>query len=82
MSSSYTPSLTLTQIGNGEQSGTWGTTTNTNWQLIEDAVAGVAQVSVSGTSDKSNILGNVVGAYESNIRIFSAIKSVFAQTAL
>ena len=50
MSSIYTPSLTLTQIGNGEQSGTWGTTTNTNWQLIEDAVAGVAQVSVSGTS--------------------------------
>lgn len=58
MSSSYTPSLTLTQIGNGEQSGTWGTTTNTNWQLIEDAVAGVAQVSVSGTSGATLSVAN------------------------
>ena len=58
MSSTYTPSLTLTQIGNGEQSGTWGTTTNTNWQLIEDAVAGVATVSVSGTSGATLSVAN------------------------
>lgn len=58
MASTYTPSLTLTQIGNGEQSGTWGTTTNTNWQLIEDAVAGVAQVSVSGTSGATLSVAN------------------------
>jgi len=58
MSSTYTPSLTLTQIGNGEQSGTWGTTTNTNWQLIEDAVAGVATVTVSGTSGATLSVAN------------------------
>lgn len=58
MSSTYTPSLTLTQIGNGEQSGTWGTTTNTNWQLIEDAVAGVASVSISGTSGATLSVAN------------------------
>jgi hypothetical protein len=50
MPSSYTPSLTLTQIGNGEQSGTWGTTTNNNWQLIEDAVAGNATITLSGVA--------------------------------
>ena len=58
MSSTYTPSLTLTQIGNGEQSGTWGTTTNTNWQLIEDSVAGVATVSVSGTTGATLSVAN------------------------
>ena len=60
MSSTYTPSLTLTQIGNGEQSGTWGTTTNTNWQLVEDSVAGVATVSVSGTSGATLSVANGV----------------------
>ena len=58
MSSTYTTSLTLTQIGNGEQSGTWGTTTNTNWQLIEDSVAGVAQVTVSGSTGATLSVAN------------------------
>jgi hypothetical protein len=46
----YTTSLQITEIDNGTQSGTWGTTTNANWQLADDAIAGVATVSVSGTS--------------------------------
>ena len=58
MASTYTTSLTLTKIGNGEQSGTWGTTTNTNWDLIADAVAGVAQVTVSGTSGATLSVAN------------------------
>ena len=58
MSSTYTTSLTLTQIGNGEQSGTWGTTTNTNWQLIEDSVAGVAQITVSGSTGATLSVAN------------------------
>jgi hypothetical protein len=58
MSSTYTTSLTLTQIGNGEQSGTWGTTTNTNWQLIEDSVAGVANITLSGTSSVTLTVAN------------------------
>ena len=37
MASTYTNSLTLTEIGTGDQAGTWGTTTNTNIQLIERA---------------------------------------------
>jgi len=58
MASTYTTSLTLTKIGNGEQSGSWGDTTNTNWQLIEDAVAGVAQVTISGTSGATLSVAN------------------------
>jgi cytoskeletal protein CcmA (bactofilin family) len=37
MSSSYVNDLRLEEIGTGEQSGTWGATTNTNLELIGEA---------------------------------------------
>jgi hypothetical protein len=37
MASVYTNDLRLEEIGNGEQSGSWGTTTNTNLELIAEA---------------------------------------------
>lgn len=48
MPSTYSPDLRIELIANGEQSGTWGSTTNTNLgTLIEDAIAGRASVSVT-----------------------------------
>ena len=41
MASSYSPSLKIQLMANGEDSGTWGTITNTNWNLMEQAVTGV-----------------------------------------
>jgi hypothetical protein len=58
MASTYTTSLTLTKIGNGEQSGTWGTTTNNNWDLVVDAIAGVVAVPISGTSGATLSVAN------------------------
>ena len=51
MSSTYSTSLKLELIGTGDQSGTWGSTTNTNLgTLLEQAVAGVSGGTyVSGT---------------------------------
>jgi len=50
MTSTYNNPLRLTEIGNGEQSGTWGTTTNNNLGvLICDAIAGVQAIAL-GTS--------------------------------
>lgn len=47
MPSTYSPDLRIELIANGEQSGTWGATTNTNLgTIIEDAIAGLASVSV------------------------------------
>jgi microcystin-dependent protein len=47
MPSTYSTDLRIELIANGEQSGTWGTTTNTNLgTLIEDAISGLASVSV------------------------------------
>lgn len=48
MASTYSPSLRLELIGNGEQSGTWGTTTNTNLgTLIEQAISGVETITMA-----------------------------------
>jgi hypothetical protein len=45
MPSTYSPDLRIELIANGEQSGTWGGTTNNNLgTLIEDAIAGRAAV--------------------------------------
>ena len=48
MASTYSSSLKLTLIGDGEQAGTWGSTTNNNWNLIEDAVTGIDGISLTG----------------------------------
>lgn len=59
MASSYTTSLKIQQIGNGEQSGIWGSTTNTNWNLIEQAVAGVAQITMANSNYTLSSLNGV-----------------------
>lgn len=49
MPSTYSPSLKIELIGNGEQSGTWGQTTNNNMgTLIEQAIAGVQPITLTG----------------------------------
>ena len=64
MASTYSPNLRIELIGNGEQSNTWGTTTNTNLgTLIEQAISGLVSVdvtagnvtltSLNGASDQS-----------------------------
>jgi hypothetical protein len=48
MASTYSTSLRLELIGTGEQSGTWGSTTNTNLgTLLEQAVGGYQAVSMT-----------------------------------
>lgn len=48
MASTYSPNLKIELIGTGDQSGTWGNTTNTNLgTLIEEAIAGYATQAVT-----------------------------------
>jgi microcystin-dependent protein len=50
MASSYTTNLKIQEIANGEQSGIWGSSTNTNWTLIEQAVAGVQTITMANAN--------------------------------
>jgi hypothetical protein len=48
MASTYSPSLKITLMGDGDQSGLWGQTTNTNLgTLLEQAITGVQSIVMS-----------------------------------
>lgn len=52
----YSTNLALTLIGTGEQSGTWGTTTNTNLgTLLEQAISGYQTQACTGGTDTITI---------------------------
>ena len=50
MVSTYTTNGGIEKIGSGEQSGTWGTTTNTNFDIIDRLTNGVGAITLSGTT--------------------------------
>ena len=50
MASTYTANIGLEKPGTGEQSGSWGTTTNTNFDIIDRAINGVLALSLTGTT--------------------------------
>jgi microcystin-dependent protein len=79
MASSYSPSLKIELIGNGDQSGTWGTTTNNNLgTLLEQAITGVQSIvmlnanyvltSFNGVSDEARNAVLVVTGTNSAVR--------------
>ena len=50
MASTYTPNSGIEKIGTGEQSGSWGDTTNINFDIIDRALSGVGTITLSGTT--------------------------------
>ena len=50
MASTYTP-LGIEKQATGENAGTWGTKTNTNLEIVEQAIGGTASQAVSDTGD-------------------------------
>ncbi len=82
MPSTYSPDLRIELIANGEQSGTWGTTTNVNLgTLIEDAIAGYVSVSITsanqaltannGTADQArNMVVNLTTTTAANFNVY------------
>lgn len=50
MASTYTANTGIEKPGTGEQAGTWGTTTNNDFDIIDRALNGVGSISLSGTT--------------------------------
>ena len=51
MASSYSPRLGIELINPGEQSNSWGTSTNNNFEnAIEDSIAGIYTLNLSGAA--------------------------------
>ena len=50
MASSYSTDLKLELMATGENSGTWGTKTNTNLELLQQAIAGYQLITLTSTN--------------------------------
>ena len=83
MASTFSTDLKLELMATGENSGTWGTKTNTNLNLLQQAIAGyqaIALTSVNTTlamtdatiSDARNAVLRFTGAITANCTIFVA----------
>ena len=50
MASTFSTDLKLELMATGENAGTWGTKTNTNLNLVQQAIAGYESVNVTNTT--------------------------------
>ena len=67
MASSYTTNLGIEEMGSGDQAGTWGTTSNYNWDII-DRISAYAPVTVSSTSHTLTVREASPGSGTSNVQ--------------
>ena len=79
MASTYSTSLQIQLIASGEQSGIWGNTTNTNWNLIEQAVAGVASITMLNANYTLTVLNGVSDEARNMVLFVSGTNSAVRQ---
>ena len=51
MASTYTRNIGIEKPGTGDKSGTWGVTTNVNFDIIDDGINGQASIAITGSQD-------------------------------
>jgi hypothetical protein len=56
MASSYSTDLKLELMATGENAGTWGDKTNTNLNLVQQAIAGYEEVSIAGGAGTTTLV--------------------------
>jgi microcystin-dependent protein len=72
MASTYSPSLRLELIGDGDQSGIWGQTTNNNLgYLIEQSVAGVIAITMTDANYTLSNFNGVVDEARNQVLVMS-----------
>lgn len=72
MASTYTTNIGIEKIATGEQSGTWGNTTNTNFDIIDQAINGIVSVTLAaaGSTGSPNTLDITNGALSNGRNAF------------
>jgi|TARA_Y100000289_G_C3918577_1_gene148923 hypothetical protein len=58
MASTFSSDLKLELMATGENAGTWGTKTNTNLELVQQAIAGFEQIALSSGSTTALVMSN------------------------
>ena len=80
MASSYSSDLKLELMVTGENAGTWGDKTNTNLNLIQQAVAGFEQVTLSSGGTLALVMSDGAISNARNLVIKFATASIAAST--
>lgn len=82
MSSTYSTSLRVELIGSGDQSGTWGASTNNNFAYIFDtAIAGYQTVSVTAASQALTYVNGPTSTAALNQSIYAMLRFTTTTTA-
>ena len=84
MASTFTTNTGIEQPGVGEQSGTWGTTTNENFEIIDRALSGVKNIALTTNSPSSSINTdtNTGALTDGMFRVFQYTGSLNAEHAV
>jgi len=80
MASTYTANTGIEKIGSGEQAGTWGTTTNTNFDIIDDALNGVLSLTISGNTTLTSSDGTLSNGHHKVLLLGGTPSSAFNLT--
>ena len=67
MASTYSTTLGIEKMGAGDQSGTWGTTTNFNWDII-DRIIGYSAITLGSTSYTLDVRAAAPSSGASNLQ--------------
>ena len=82
MSSTYSSNLRVELIGSGDQAGTWGTTTDNNFNYIFDAaIAGAIDVTISGTPQALTATQGPIASSAANQAVYATLKLISAPAA-
>lgn len=75
MTSTYAPNSGMEIIANGDQSGTWGDTTNTNLGIVDRLTNGVGTITLSGTTHTLTTSNGVLSAGQYKVLSFNGSPS-------
>ena len=75
MASTYTSNTGIELIATGEQSGTWGDTTNVNLQIIDRVTNGVGAITLSGTTHTLTTSDGVLSDGQYQVLVFGGTPS-------
>ena len=80
MASTYTANTGLEKIGSGEQAGTWGTTTNTNFDILDDVLNGVLTLTITGNTTLTTTDGTLSNGHHKVLLLAGSPSGAFNLT--
>ena len=80
MASTFSSDLKLELMATGENAGTWGTKTNTNLELVQQAIAGFESITLTSGGTTTLVMSNASISTARNMVIKFATASIAAST--